>query len=66
MIGKRCQLSEEARKRGMKMSRMVNFKLAPYVGKIIGEAPDGKHWLVLWDGLNSSRPLDKVLIEEAT
>ena len=46
------------------MSRMVAFKLTPYVGKVIGETPDGKCWLVLWDGLNSSRPLEKVLIEE--
>lgn len=63
MINKRCQLSEEARKRGMKMSRLMNMQPAKYVGKVIGETGDGKCWLVLWDGLNNSRPLEKALIE---
>lgn len=63
MIGKRCQLSQTARQRGMKMSRFKAGRLLKYVGKIVGEAEGGTCWLVVWDGLKNSRPLEKVLIE---
>ena len=63
MIGTRCQLSEEARKRGLKMSRYQRGQLVTYVGKVIGESEDGTRWIVQWDGLNHPRPLAKALIE---
>ena len=63
MIGDRCQLSEEARKRGLKMTRYRNGEQLTYVGKVIGESADGNSWLVQWDGLNHPRPLEKALIE---
>ena len=62
MIHSRCQLSEEARKRGLKMSHFRHGVLQPYVGQVVGETPDGKCWLVVWDGLRHPRPLEKVLI----
>ena len=63
MIGTRCQLSEEAKTRGLKMSRYRDGALIKYVGKIVGESEDGQCWSVLWDGLNHPRPLQKALIE---
>ena len=63
MIGKRCQLSQEAKKRGLKTNRYRDGILLQYVGKVVGESDDGKCWSVIWDGLRHPRPLDKALIE---
>ena len=60
VIGTRCQLSEEAKRRGLKTYRWRHGKPLEYVGTVIGES--GECWLVLWDGLKYSRPLEKVLI----
>ena len=63
MIGMRCKLSDEARRRGLKMTRYRNGVQLEYVGKVVGESVDGKCWSVLWDGLTYPRPLEKALIE---
>ena len=60
VIGTRCQLSEEAKRRGLKTYRWRHGEPLEYVGTVVGES--GECWLVLWDGLKYSRPLEKALI----
>lgn len=64
MIGTRVTLSAEARNRGLKMSHFRRGALQKYVGKVVDETPDGKCWVVMWDGFRYPRPLEKVLIEK--
>lgn len=63
MVGSRCQFSDEAQKRGIKTMRYWSGEPRKYVGRIDGETPDGKCWLVVWDGLRHPRQIEKVLIE---
>ena len=66
MIGQRCQLSSEAKTRGLKQTHWRDGVHKPYAGKVVGESEDGKCWLVVWDGLRHPRPLEKVLIAPST
>lgn len=63
MINSRVQFSDEAEKRGIKLSRFWSGRPQKYVGKCVGESEDKTCWLVVWDGLRHPRQIEKVLIE---
>lgn len=63
MINARCQFSDAARQRGIKLSRFWSGEMRKYVGKVVGESKDGTCWLVVWDRMRYPRQIEKVLIE---